>query len=240
MLRNKKTIISILIIVSIVTLIFWLYSLRGISKGDTGKNIFGEQILPPGTPADIATYRGVITEGSKGYNTYTSKKYGIQFSYPEKWRVGDNHLGYGTFQLFNFFNQEEGAMRAGKNKIEIYLNPIYAYNKPDTADIDTKILTKKIIISGQLALRSEIEFSYGDGTSMISYEILIPTIPDKYLGMSMYGDPANFHILDEMVKTIKWLPTEKDCKSFIVKKIMEGGFPGRYQLDDNCSDPETK
>ena len=209
-LKNKKIIgLAALIIFVIVAVGFWLNTFRNISQGDTGKNIFGEQILPPGTPADIETYRGIIASSTtKGYNTYTSKKYGIQFSYPIEWRVGNNNLGNGTFQLFNFFNQEEGAIRAGKNKIEIYLNPIYAYNKPDTADINTKTLTKKIVISGQLALRSEVEFSYGDGASMISYEILIPTIPDKYLGMSMYGDPANFHILDEMVKTLKWLPAE--------------------------------
>lgn len=204
-LQNKKRVLVFILIILCVTGIgFLLNALSKVSKRDTGKNIFGSQILPPGTPSNVETYRGIVTKGTKGYNTYTSKKYGIQFSFPEEWRGGSGYLGYGSVSLFNYPVSEEPDFALsgtdGKNHIQVSLGPEDSYAK----------IGEQITIAGQPASRlakSRTEPDFANGKDTLDYFISIPNSYNQ-LNFTMYGDPLNFYILDEMVRTVTWIPAE--------------------------------
>jgi hypothetical protein len=156
-------------------------------------------------PANINEYIGTISSSTDGRNVYISNKYDLQFIYPEEWRVGDNHLGYGTFQIFNYDESEatgSSIFPKGWNKIEIAITSNSTVDtSPEYPEINR--ITKEVLVGGQPATRVETEFT--GGVKILSYKILLPTISNKYLSMSMYGDSSNFYILDEIVKSLIWI-----------------------------------
>ena len=122
-------------------------------------------------------------------------------------RVGDNHLGYGTFQLFKYANllesRDDGFSGEGSiNKIEAGISASNSYGT-STDYPEKERITKEVVVAGQPAIRFEVELS--GGQKILSYSILLPTMIDKYLSIVIYGDSSNFHILDEIVKSIEWM-----------------------------------
>jgi hypothetical protein len=194
--NNKNQIELVLSVIFFMAIGFVWYLIFSNKKEDTTIS----QI-----PVNIDEYIGTISSNVDGQNMYTSNKYNFQFIYPEEWRVGDNHLGYGTFQIFNYKESEAtetSVFQKGRNKVEI---AITSNNTVDTSPEYPEMnrITKEIMVNGQPATRFEIEMT--GGGKILSYKILIPTISNKYVSMSIYGDSSNFHILDEIVKSLIWI-----------------------------------
>jgi len=121
----------------------------------------------------------------------TNTALGFQFSVPGIWRIGDNRLGYGTFQMFNY---EEAAATgskwdAGENKIEMALID-------DPATFASGSMTP-VKIAGEDAFRTEGEFK-----NYVSYIVPLKAAPGKFITMTIYGDPKNYTLLDSVVATL--------------------------------------
>jgi hypothetical protein len=138
---------------------------------------------------------GVITKNGST-STYKSDKYKFSFSYPTLWRIGDNRIGHGTFQLFNYDPSKivgGSVFKKGMNKIEaVIITDPSGFFSEDTGNL------VEVTIAGQKAYKLE----YDGG---ISYTIALPSHPGKYLGISIYGDPSNYSILENLVEDITWL-----------------------------------
>lgn len=148
-------------------------------------------------------YIGVISVNKNGQNVYASEKYNLRFTYPQGWRVGDNHLGYGTFQLFNFRSElYQKGFQKGQNKIEAGIGSGNTYGTSSDYPEKTRV-AKDVVVSGKLATRFEIELMGGE--KILSYITALPNFSNKYLGITIYGDPLNFYVLDDLVKSIEWL-----------------------------------
>lgn len=220
--KEKKIIIIILITLFILAFGFWLQALRDIARGDTGKNIFGEQILNPGTIVETDFYRGIIASSTiKGYSTYISKKYGVRFSFPEEWG-GRGYLdGSVAFANYPASEYPDFALTGtdGRSQISAWFEgrlPYGAIGEFSLATMNKQEKEKRqVMVDGQPADRWEIKaYLWGRDAHVLTYFITLPPQPLQdhrgYLRFDIYGDPANFYILDEMVKTIKWLPVEKE------------------------------
>ena len=156
---------------------------------------------------EAANYAGAISTRTDGQQVYTNARYGFQFAYPKGWLVGDNSLGYSTLQLSNYdiskadgkdFNNENG----GRNKIEAYISDDDA-DKPSEFYPETNRKEKQVVVTGQSSIYREIELIGNDKVN--SYTITLPNTDNKYLRISIYGDQANFSILDKVVGSIVWL-----------------------------------
>ena len=194
----------ILVSIAIVVIIAGGYFVWNKINNQKTELFFKESLSSVPLSVNIDEYIGVISINENSQNVYTNNKYGFQFVYPKEWRVGDNHLGYGTFQIFNYDESEANGksfFSEGHNKIEVVITSNRTENtSPDYPE--EKRITRSVIISGQPSTRYEIQLT--GGQKIFSYIILLPTHSDKYLGLRMYGDPSNFYVLDDLVKSLKW------------------------------------
>ncbi|MHB1163270.1 MAG: hypothetical protein ACYCZZ_01955 [Minisyncoccota bacterium] len=164
----------------------------------------------PSQSIDQDQYVGEISTTTSGQNIYTNTKYGFQFIYPQGWRVGDNHLGYGTFQLFNYPDTEPGASSKGfaknENKIEAAVGNISinsAMSSPPNSNYATSSSELVSLGSaGQNILRTDAELFGGE--KFRTYLLPLKNMPNESLQISIYGDPSNFYVLDNLVKSIVW------------------------------------
>lgn len=150
-----------------------------------------ESIESPKAKGDV----GVITKTSTT-SIYTTNKYKLSFSYPSSWIIGDNLIGYGTFQLFNYDPSQViggSVFKKGMNKIEaVIINDPSGFFSERAEDIaEVKIAGKKAY-----KLKSEVG---------VHYTIEVPSHPGKYLGISIYGDPTNYSVLENLVQSIGWI-----------------------------------
>jgi hypothetical protein len=154
---------------------------------------------------NVEEYVGVISKSTDGRHVYTSAKYGFQITYPQGWYVGDNHLGYGTLQLYNYDYQKaekEGfPPRDSVNKIEAGISTSNTYASSTDYPEKTR-QTKQVTIAGQTANVDDVELVGGE--KIRAYFIPLLTMPGKYLGINIYGNPTNFHILDEIMRSFEW------------------------------------
>lgn len=201
-LQNKRNTIVLILVVLLVSSVVWYFLLP--TKKELANTTLPDKAVISQIPI-IDEYVGLISATTDGQNIYTSNKYGIKFTYPQGWRVGDNHLGYGTFQLFNYDVSQAGGKSLfpkGQNKIEasILSNNIYG----TSTDYPEKgRVVKQVLVAGQVATRFDIELVGGE--KILSYIVSLPSTSEKYFSINMYGDPLNFHILDEVVGSITWL-----------------------------------
>ena len=156
--------------------------------------------------SDFSEYIGVISTTTDGQHLYASKKYGLQFEYPQGWYVGDNQLGYGTLQ---FFNYDESTMERGEltksyklNKIEASIGNNSHYG---TSDIYPEKMrdAQSLKIAGQSATRESITFN--DGARALFYSIPIPQLTGTYFDVVIYGNASNFSVLDNLMSTLYWV-----------------------------------
>jgi hypothetical protein len=206
---QKTKVLASLIIVAMVVGAGW-YFLKG--RGEN--KITNQNIVPSpsaantvlnanGNTVNLNDYVGTISTSTDGQKSlYTSVKYGLRFSYPIEWRVGDNHLGYGTFQLFNY--EESIANKhfsEGQNKIEIVIGTD-DFLKPSSDYPQKTNQSKQIKIDGHIITRHDIELV--DGEKYRTYALALPRGPSTFLFLTIYGDPSNFSVLDEIVQSIEW------------------------------------
>lgn len=206
---KKLQIPTVIFLIAIVGWYFLLY--QPVNQTEDSLN---NSKLSPQKIADIQkygtsteaynSYTGIISQNTKGQNVYTSPKYRLSFIYPQGWNVGDNHLGYGTLQFFSPDVKGGTDYIAVGNKIEV---AIVAKNPPGTigdvlfpAGYST---TTEVVVAGKPVKRTDANYPAG-GAAFVSYTIPLPDIPNKYLVISIYGNPLNSYILDDLVKSITW------------------------------------
>lgn len=195
-MKTRKT-LSLVLLLTILLLVVW--GMYYFSQNTTDSELNNtelpdtsfESIESPEAKGDV----GVITKTSTT-SIYTTNKYKLSFSYPSSWIIGDNLIGYGTFQLFNYDTSEViggSVFKKGMNKIEAVIinDPSGFFSESIENVIKTKIVGQKTY-----KLKSDIG---------ISYAIELPSHPGKYLGISIYGDPTNYSVLESLVQSIGWI-----------------------------------
>ncbi|OHA17560.1 MAG: hypothetical protein A3H57_00775 [Candidatus Taylorbacteria bacterium RIFCSPLOWO2_02_FULL_43_11] len=196
--NNKKirlTIVTIFIVGIIASLFVVILKLN--SQNDTAPD-------NTKTELNLDEYLGKISSNDEVLNVYTNNKFGFTFTYPKEWHVGDNHLGYGTFQLFNYdeSNASGSVFAKGWNKIEAGIVSNSDYGSSDEYPEKSR---KEIPmeVRGQPSTTTEVTLIGGE--KIYSYSILLPSVPDSHLSIAMYGDPLNFYVLDELVQSMTWI-----------------------------------
>lgn len=177
---------------------------------------FKESLLNSSVPQPIATtspsqsadqYVGEISTTTSGQNVYTSTKYGFQFTYPIEWHVEDNIPGY--VQLSNSNRPDLGQTRGfakGENKIEVsIINGSDSSAKLFSETPDYPIKSRESIslnLAGATVPGVNVELVRGDNVRIFVVPLL--HMPEKSLMIVIYGDPSNFHVLNDLVKSITW------------------------------------
>ncbi|MBP6858844.1 MAG: hypothetical protein KBC33_03390 [Candidatus Pacebacteria bacterium] len=158
-------------------------------------------------PVPIMGTEGIIAENTDGSMTYTILgEYNFRFRYPAGWRLGDNHIDYGTFQIFNYdSSQAEGGDFRADDKINKIEAVVMVYSGYQDSDIyPAKIRTIEYLnVAGQRSTREHTKLEKG-GLEVVSYVVPIKN-NDKSLVISIYGNPDNFYILDDVMKSLEWL-----------------------------------
>lgn len=163
-----------------------------------------EAVLPTksGTGAGNLTSgnKGIVPAGTIKSTLYTNNDFKFSFSYPSSWRIIDqSKLGTGgTLFLFNYPASQTildaGSSPKGQNIIQVGIAPMSSFT--DINDGNTTETT----VAGQKAYVEK-----GNEVKFYSYTIAIPSSAGKYVRMTIYGDPANFSTLDDLIKTLTWL-----------------------------------
>ena len=205
MIQIRKNKIIFILITTLIIVVAW-YFLAGEQVSKPNSSLPQTAVMPIQMPINQDEYVGMISVGKDGQSVYTSNKYNFQFIYPQGWRVGDNHLGYGMFQLFNYDASDavgKSVFPQGHSKIEALISTDDSY-KSSTDYPEKGRVIRKVVVAGQPATRFEIELIGGE--KILSYIVLLPGDSGKYLSIHMYGDSSNFHTLDEIIESLVWIP----------------------------------
>jgi hypothetical protein len=135
----------------------------------------------------------VITENGNGTSAYVNNQYKFSLDFPTSWRVGDNGLGRGTFQLMNYSDEQvinPAHFQEGHTKVEMaIIEDPFAFNSGALTEVK---------VAGQRAWKTDR--ATGDYPG---YIVTIPSLPDTYLTVTMYG--KNDAVLESLVQSIEWL-----------------------------------
>ena len=168
---------------------------------------YGKYSTSPQTPERVGTTEmeqgtpGAITKNTDGTSIYTNNKYKLSFSFPSTWNIGDNRIDYGTFQLFNYPADLEARWQEGMNKIEVVMIEEF---KPT---LDPRATVTETTVAGVSAYRSEYREAHAedDFASFVSYAFIVPSAPNEYLHVTISGSPENYPVLENLIKSFKWL-----------------------------------
>lgn len=157
----------------------------------------------------------------QGYNIYTTKKYGIQFSLPEQWKsLGSLEHGGLVFKNYAASIEPDFMLKGTDGRGNIHISVNFGSSRV----VDGENMT----IAGQPASRLErrgVKPDLINGINTLYYVITVPNYYWFQFNISMSGDPANFHVLDEMIQTIKWLPVSN------VQKIVANLQPDIHEYE---------
>lgn len=193
MIRTTKNIVLALIVIIIVMVGYLVLNTENNKIGNIS------------TSENIDEYVGSISSTKDGDNIYTSQKYKLRFIYPKSWSIGDNHLGDGTFQIFNYDESHKtgkSIFLKGQNKIEVVIEE-KNIDATSSDYLNEKVMKNSFTFFGQPATKVEVELI--GGHKVLYYFISLPNFTNKYLRLSIYGDPSNFYILDNLIKHLTWL-----------------------------------
>lgn len=170
-------------------------------------NSTSSQNPPANNTVNVNGHAGIVSTSTNGKPLYTNSKVGLKFVFPQGWHVGNDFLGYGSLQLFNYdetkapgkggFPSDEGI-----NKIEAIVtdNSVSDSATPDYPEKSRK--TTQANVAGQTATLEDIEFvSQG---KIRTYYVPLSNTQGKFLSITIFGDPSNFQVLDEIVQSIEW------------------------------------
>ncbi len=165
--------------------------------------------LPPAAipPQSSNQHAGIIATTTSGQHSYTNTLYGFQFTYPGGWRVGENSLNF--VQLYNFplstAAYDAKGFAKNQNKVEAAVadsvSTAPSSGAPDYVPISLQ--RTQITVANEIATRTDTEFA--GGLKIRTYLLPIGPTPNKSLSISIYGDSANFGVLDEIVRSITWV-----------------------------------
>lgn len=145
---------------------------------------------------------GTVSTTTDAQMVYENKNLGLQFNFPLGWHAGVNTLGdssgYGYLQLFNYDETKASGsvFPEGENKIEIAITDENTIaTSSDYPEQSRK--TNQVQIAGKTATQFDIILSGSQ-----KYRAYIIPFQSRFLRMVIYGDPANFYLLDNIVKSI--------------------------------------
>ncbi|HVS79817.1 MAG TPA: hypothetical protein VHF05_02470 [Candidatus Paceibacterota bacterium] len=145
---------------------------------------------------------GTVTSTTNGQFIYRNDKIGIQFVFPAGWHIGSDSLNNGTLQLFNYDERmPRKGFSQGMNKIEADINTHNVYFNTEYPEKASS--TKQITVAGQKSVQEDLELA--TGLKIRAYFIPMPSQPDLYFGIAVYGDPSNFYVLDNLVQSLSWV-----------------------------------
>lgn len=176
------------------------------------------ELNPATAKEDINQYTGGITTDAQGDNIYTSQKYGLSFTYPKGWHAyGGGYIGFGsTLTLLNYDPSDPRSGKGfaeGQNTIGIDVakgGAIDSILNNTVPEDPVKTKTKEeVLLNGEQAVRMHTIFASGSGRILYVISIPInhidPAYPEfTHLIVSIGGDRANFSILDNLVKSLRW------------------------------------
>lgn len=195
-MNKSKSIIVTIITVIILALIVMVVTDKMSRRGGT------TVVTQSPSPVNIEEYVGVISPVENGYSLYTNNKYHFTLKFPNDLHVGDNHLGYGTFQLLDFNEAMDDTLPQDRNKIELFITSTSTYGVSQVySEKNRKV--ENIVLYGQYATMTEVGFI--DNSKVITYSIRLPSKPDLFLSIAMYGNGSKFYLLDNLVKTLTWI-----------------------------------
>lgn len=187
-MKVQKIIIIIVSFLSIIMFGLWLAK--------------GREAIPVQDDSNISSPSGFATS-TQGLRVYKNTALGLKFEYPAGWYVDSDHLGQGTLQLFNYdvaAADGKSIFPKGSNKIEAIITD--DSNIVTSSDYPEKSRqTTAVEVAGKQATRIHILL---EGSQMLVYVIPIASQKSVYLRMIIYGDPHNFSVLDDVVKSIEW------------------------------------
>lgn len=191
-MKTKTLILTILALVAVIFVIT-----KFSSKPDT------DQVNNSNNGTQIE-YIGEVSTSTDGFMLYKNEKLSLSFKYPQGWYLGSNSLGYGSLQLLNYdITKASGKsiFPEGTNKIEAFITDQNSVaSSLESTEQSRK--TNNLQINGQSVTREDITLA--GGMRFNTYIIPIPSLTEKYLAITIYGDPKNFSILDDLVKSIEW------------------------------------
>lgn len=197
-MKSNKIIIIVAVVIFLVVGRFLLKSKSKTPVPPAPSNV------PTNTVNKSENFVGNISAGIGDQLLYSNEKLGLTFAFPKNWYAGDNSLGSGYLQLFNYdVSQATGksVFPAGHNKIEAIIGTSNKYEQ--SSDYPAKLVNEQQLeVNGQKATRTDVELAGGEKERI--YYIPIPTTPEKFLSIVIFGDTSNFYVLDDLVKSIRW------------------------------------
>jgi hypothetical protein len=194
---NKKRLIYILVPVAILIVGVFVFS-QYVHKKPTNSTVgIDEQLRQDALLGSIAT----STDGKE--MIYTNLKYKFSFRYPSDWVNENANFSGGYVQLFSSDRS---------NKIE---TGVGLTNQPDSENGDDGVVykysTTTIIINGNKIIRADIigKADGGMDVTMRTYRIIFYSDPSISLHINMYHfgtSTSDFSVVNNLVKSIKWLP----------------------------------
>ncbi len=171
-----------------------------------------QKILPvavqPQNASNFNEPAGAISTTSSGQLVYENKNLGLQFEFPPDWHLSKNTLGdasgHGYLQLFNYDEHQtdkKNVFSKGANKIEISISLNNTYT-PSSDYPANSVHEQQVRIGGQEITRVDVEL-FG-GQKMRIYFIPITADTIKFLNLVIFGDDANFSVLDNLVQGVQW------------------------------------
>ena len=156
---------------------------------------YDSEVKNPNFDRNFSPEVGSITS-SNGLSQYRSKRYGLKFSFPSDWEIGDNRIDYGSFQISTSTEKDDNKPHTwvkGQSKIEMVLLDNSLLSDEGVENVE-KI---PVVISGQPAYYFKMEKIY-------SYRIKVPSYPNKSLAVSFYGDDINYPVFENILESIVW------------------------------------
>ncbi|MBP9760276.1 MAG: hypothetical protein KBD24_02805 [Candidatus Pacebacteria bacterium] len=179
-------------------------------------DVSGAEVETP-TAIPPLSLPGSLSTSTTGELVYTNEQYGFRFTVPPPfYRIGDDHLGAGTLQFFNFPEDDygKGGPRPGKWKIEAGISDLamFASTSAEGRDGDASKLISQdkefVTIDGQEAVRVTEHYTLYNGVSYM-YSIKLPHRSSTTLSISVgvpgEESPEVVQALDELIATFEWL-----------------------------------
>jgi len=118
--------------------------------------------------------------------------------------MGNNDLGRGSLQFFNYDESKssKSVFSTGTNKIEAVVVTTSPYVPSSDYPEKTHSVTE-VTIAGRKAYRVEVELVGGE--RMLGYLIPLQNTNGKSLAITIYGDPANFYVLGNLLNSFEWI-----------------------------------
>lgn len=172
----------------------------------------------PSVPQTLTQVTSTTTGATSGFATttrtgnklhYTNTFIGLSFDLPIGWHNTYDTLGnadlynYGGYAQFVNFDERTAPQKSGYlpgfNKIEVALIPNIMVTATSSDYVEIARATTTVEISGRTSTKINTTILGG----LKSRRYIIPMGSENSLTVSIGGDPKNFFVLDDLVKTLK-------------------------------------